>query len=146
MVKLEEITVKAHIQGIEPGQVVTVESVTFMGSDSVNVVYRTLNNALRERMLFRNDESRLSLAQSGRPWGFDASPDEFKLATEAIRINLAYLFDSMMAVHTSNVEPLPHQISAVYEAMLPASHFDLSWPTIRGLARPLWRDFSFPNF
>jgi superfamily II DNA or RNA helicase len=25
----------------------------------------------------------------------------------------------MMAVHTSNVEPLPHQISAVYEAMLP---------------------------
>ena len=25
----------------------------------------------------------------------------------------------MMAVHTSNVEPLPHQISAVYESMLP---------------------------
>src|ERR1041384_5073313 len=24
----------------------------------------------------------------------------------------------MMAVHTSNVEPLPHQITAVYEAML----------------------------
>ncbi|BBI71129.2 hypothetical protein HAALTHF_10350n [Vreelandella aquamarina] len=29
------------------------------------------------------------------------------------------MFDPMMAVHTSNVEPLPHQISAVYEAMLP---------------------------
>ena len=117
--KLEEITVKAHIQGIEPDQIVTVESVTFMGSDSLNVVYRTQSNALRERMLFRSDEPRLSFAQSGCPWGFDASPDEFKLATEAIRINLAYLFDSMMAVHTSNVEPLPHQISAVYEAMLP---------------------------
>lgn len=117
--KLEEIAAKAHIQGIEPDQIVTVESVTLMGSDSINVVYRTMNNALRERMLFRNDEHRLSLAQSGRPWGFDASPDEFKLATEATRINLAYLFDSMMAVHTSNVEPLPHQISAVYEAMLP---------------------------
>lgn len=25
----------------------------------------------------------------------------------------------MMAVHTSNVDPLPHQISAVYESMLP---------------------------
>jgi SNF2 family DNA or RNA helicase len=25
----------------------------------------------------------------------------------------------MMAVHTSNVEPLPHQITAVCEAMLP---------------------------
>jgi superfamily II DNA or RNA helicase len=28
------------------------------------------------------------------------------------------LFDPMMAVHTSNVEPLPHQITAVYEVML----------------------------
>ncbi|MDZ7758673.1 MAG: hypothetical protein U5L00_00225 [Desulfovermiculus sp.] len=31
---------------------------------------------------------------------------------------MAYLFDPMMAVHTSNVEPLPHQITAVYETML----------------------------
>jgi SNF2 family DNA or RNA helicase len=35
------------------------------------------------------------------------------------RIDLAFLFDPMMAVHTSNVDPLPHQITAVYEAMLP---------------------------
>ncbi|MHB8632112.1 MAG: DEAD/DEAH box helicase, partial [Candidatus Limnocylindria bacterium] len=42
-----------------------------------------------------------------------------KLAAEATRIKLAYLFDPMMAVHTSDVMPLPHQISAVYEAMLP---------------------------
>ena len=44
---------------------------------------------------------------------------EFKLGLEAYRINLAHLFDPMMAVHTSNVDPLPHQISAVYESMLP---------------------------
>ena len=37
---------------------------------------------------------------------------------EAYRINLAHLFDPMMAC-TSNVEPLPHQITAVYESMLP---------------------------
>jgi superfamily II DNA or RNA helicase len=41
------------------------------------------------------------------------------LGLEAQRIRLSHLFDPMMAVHTSNVEPLPHQISAVYEAMLP---------------------------
>ncbi|EQD75753.1 SNF2-related protein, partial [mine drainage metagenome] len=29
------------------------------------------------------------------------------------------LFDPVLAVHTSMVEPLPHQITAVYEAMLP---------------------------
>jgi hypothetical protein len=38
---------------------------------------------------------------------------------EAKRIDLAFLFDPMMAVHTSNVDPLPHQITAVYESMLP---------------------------
>ena len=40
----------------------------------------------------------------------------FQLACEAKRIDLAFLFDPMMAVHTSNVEPLPHQITAVYES------------------------------
>ena len=31
---------------------------------------------------------------------------------------MAYLFDPLLAVHTSLVEPLPHQITAVYEEML----------------------------
>jgi hypothetical protein len=54
-----------------------------------------------------------------RPWSFDGDGETFKLAVEAKRIDLAFLFDPMMAVHTSNVEPLPHQITAVYESMLP---------------------------
>ena len=70
-------------------------------------------------MLFRTDEAKLSLAEAGRPWAFDGDGDDFKLAVEAKRIDLAFLFDPMMAVHTSNVEPLPHQITAVYESMLP---------------------------
>jgi superfamily II DNA or RNA helicase len=41
------------------------------------------------------------------------------LVSEAHRIRLAHLFDPVLAVHTSLVEPLPHQITAVYEAMLP---------------------------
>jgi SNF2 family DNA or RNA helicase len=61
----------------------------------------------------------LSITVSARPWAFNASAEEFKLATEALRIHLAHLFDPMIAVHTSNVEPLPHQITAVYESMLP---------------------------
>ncbi|WP_246584498.1 helicase-related protein [Thermus brevis] len=43
----------------------------------------------------------------------------FRLVSEAHRIRLAYLFDPLLAVHTSLLEPLPHQITAVYEAMLP---------------------------
>ena len=43
----------------------------------------------------------------------------FRLVSEAYRIQLAHLFDPRLAVHTSRVEPLPHQITAVYEDMLP---------------------------
>ena len=42
----------------------------------------------------------------------------FRLVSEARRIQFAYLFDPLLAVSTSNVMPLPHQISAVYEEML----------------------------
>ena len=42
-----------------------------------------------------------------------------RLVSEAYRISLAHLFDPYLAVHTSSVEPLPHQISAVYQEMLP---------------------------
>ena len=50
---------------------------------------------------------------------FDADGRLFRLAAEARRIELAYLFDQRLAVHLSRVEPLPHQIQAVYGEMLP---------------------------
>ena len=50
---------------------------------------------------------------------FDADPDEFRLAAEALRIKYAALYDPMSAVYSSAIDPLPHQIRAVYEDMLP---------------------------
>ncbi len=117
--KLEEITKGALVSGIEPGKAVRVMSVDPVGNNAISVVYRTEDGSLRDRMLFRSNEADLFIATAGRPWSFDANGEGFKLAAEAIRINLAHLFDPMMAVHTSNVEPLPHQITAVYESMLP---------------------------
>jgi superfamily II DNA or RNA helicase len=119
MVKIESIRKDAALRGIEPGQVVRVVTTEPLGPDAVTIYYKTTDGRVLERMLFRSDEPSLSLAEEGRPWAFDASCAEFKLGVEAYRIHLAYLFDPMMAVHTSNVDPLPHQITAVYESMLP---------------------------
>lgn len=119
MLKLEDIRPNAVLEGLEPGHVVTVAFTQPVGDNALTAFYKLADGSLRERMLFRADEAKLSLAQSGRPWAFDAPGEDFKLAAEAYRISLAHLFDPMMAVHTSNVEPLPHQISAVYESMLP---------------------------
>ncbi|OMG61446.1 RNA helicase [Stutzerimonas balearica] len=118
MVKLEDIKKDALTRGIEPEEIVRIVSVERVGEHAVTVIYKTNQGRLGEQMLFRTDEARLELAEAGRPWAFDASAEEFKLGLEALRIQLAHLFDPMMAVHTSNVEPLPHQISAVYEFML----------------------------
>ena len=119
MLRLEDIKKNSAIAGLEPGQVVRIVTTEPVGNNAITVYYKTPDGRLQERMLFRTDEANLSLAEVGRPWAFDAPGADFKLVAEAYRINLAHLFDPMMAVHTSNVEPLPHQITAVYESMLP---------------------------
>jgi len=119
MLKLEDIKKDAQIRGLEGDKIVRIVSCEPVGVDAANIFYVDPDGKPGSQMLFRSDESRLEQAEAGRPWAFDAPGDEFKLGLEAYRINLAHLFDPMMAVHTSNVEPLPHQISAVYESMLP---------------------------
>ncbi|MCZ4806714.1 helicase-related protein [Legionella pneumophila] len=119
MLKLEDIKKDAQVRGIQAEEIVRVVQVEPIGDAAITVYYKDSQGNLGEQMLFRSDEARLELATIGRPWAFDAPGAEFKLGLEAYRISQAALFDPMMAVHTSNVEPLPHQISAVYEAMLP---------------------------
>lgn len=119
MLKLADIKKDAQVRGIQGDEIVRVVQIEPVGDHALTVYYKDAQGRLSEQMLFRSDEARLELAQAGRPWAFDAPGAEFKLGLEAYRIHLAYLFDPMMAIHTSNVQPLPHQISAVYEAMLP---------------------------
>ena len=119
MIHLQDIKKDATINGIISGQSVTIISVEPIGDDALTVFYKDNSGAIGERMLFRSDESSLDHVTWGRPWSFDGNGSDFKLAAEAHRIQLAHLFDPLMAVHTSTVEPLPHQITAVYEAMLP---------------------------
>jgi hypothetical protein len=74
-------------------------------------------------LLYRDDEPRLEIVEAGRSWSFDGDGALFRLVSEAHRIRLADLFDPLLAVHTWLLKPLPHQITAVYEAMLPHQPF-----------------------
>jgi SNF2 family DNA or RNA helicase len=82
-------------------------------------VFRRRKGGAIHRQCYRHDEPRLEIVEAGRPWSFDGDGALFRLVSEAYRIRLAHLFDPVLAVHTSLVDPLPHQITAVYEAMLP---------------------------
>ena len=106
------------VRGIEPAGPVSVIDVTWHGDAAVSVAYR-LDGKLGERLLYRTDETNLDITGFAKQWTWDAPADHFRLAAEARRIQLAHLFDPMVAVTTSLIEPLPHQIKAVYGEMLP---------------------------
>ncbi|MYD36276.1 MAG: DUF3883 domain-containing protein [Dehalococcoidia bacterium] len=118
MSKLEDLKTDTAVRGIRPDSLVTVVSVQWNGPDVVTLTYRTPTGQLGEEILFRDSEPRIEVVKQGRPWSFDGDGELFRLVSEANRIKLAHLFDPVLAVHTSEVEPLPHQITAVYEAMI----------------------------
>ena len=117
--KLEQLQTHAAIRGIVPDALVTVVSVQWFGSEALELTYKTAAGRVANELLYRHDEPRLELVEQGRPWSFDGDGALFRLVSEAQRIRLAHLFDPVLAVHTSVVDPLPHQITAVYETMLP---------------------------
>jgi hypothetical protein len=116
---LEELQPNAAVRGILPDQVVSVVSVQWFGSAALELTYKGLSGRLANELLYRHDEARIQVVEHGRPWSFDGDGHFFRLVSEAHRIRLAHLFDPVLAVHTSLVEQLPHQITAVYEVMLP---------------------------
>ncbi len=119
MSRLEDLTPNASIRGIVPDALVTVVAANWFGTNALELTYKTATGKVANELLYRHDEPRLELVEAGRPWSFDGDGSLFRLVAEAHRIRLAHLFDPVLAVHTSMVEPLPHQITAVYEEMLP---------------------------
>ncbi|MFE7093724.1 DEAD/DEAH box helicase [Streptomyces erythrochromogenes] len=115
---LEELKPGLRIDGLVPAEVATLIAAQPHGADAVELTFKTAGGALDQRIVFRKDEERLSVARSGSR-AFDANVRDFKLAAEAQRISLAGLFDPMLAVATSDVQPLPHQIRAVYGELVP---------------------------
>ena len=119
MATLEDVEQGAKITGIDPSGPVTVVHVRWFGRDVLELTYHDIKGQAHTQLLYRDQEHDLGVVEAGLPWAFDGNGFNFKLASEALRIRMAYLFDPWMAVHLSLVDPLPHQISAVYEEMLP---------------------------
>ena len=118
MLKLEQLKQNMRVEGILPGQAVELVAVEQSGPTSASVVYRRADGRTGERVLYRDDEALLSTPTAEAPWPFDGDGRLLSLASEAYRIHLGHLFDPLLAVHSSLIEPLPHQITAVYEDML----------------------------
>ncbi|MDL2285862.1 DUF3883 domain-containing protein [Desulfococcaceae bacterium OttesenSCG-928-F15] len=118
MAQLEQITVGSNVMGLAGKDPVSIVAVKWYGTGVLEVTFKDGKGNLGNQLVYRDDEHTLTILDSNLPWSFDADADLLRLASEAYRINLAYIFDPYLAVHTSSIEPLPHQISAVYQEML----------------------------
>ncbi|MCE9615082.1 MAG: DUF3883 domain-containing protein [Lentisphaerae bacterium] len=116
--RLEDLRKGASIRGILPGRLVSVVDAKWHGDSVVELTYKDDTGRPGIELLYRDREPDLELVSEGQNWSFDADGALLRLVSEAYRIRLAYLFDPYLAVHTSLIEPLPHQITAVYGDML----------------------------
>ena len=63
-------------------------------------------------------EGKITVSSPSERAAFDGNSIQFRLAAEAHRIRLAYQYDPHFAVSVSQVDPLPHQLDAVYSRLL----------------------------
>jgi hypothetical protein len=98
--RLEDLQPNASLRGILPDATVTVVSVEWHGSDALTLVYRGPNGRVADEILYRHDEPRLEVIETGRPWSFDGDGALFRLVSEAHRIRLAHLFDPVLIAQT----------------------------------------------
>jgi hypothetical protein len=137
MTTLEDLKPGAKVSGILPGQSVAIVDVKWHGTTAVELFYKRADGQPGTQLLYRDDEAKLEIVEAERAWHFNADGDLFRLVAEAYRIHLAHLFDPVLAVHTSLIEPLPHQITGEINAKRPEGFDEGTVRTISENSRTL---------
>jgi hypothetical protein len=114
MVAIEESKTGTRLGGLDPKGVAEVVQVARFGADALNPVFR-VNGRVGERLVYRGEETAFDRVEAGGAYAFGGLR---RLASEAYRICLTYLFDPCLAVSASQIGALPHQIIAVYRETL----------------------------
>jgi superfamily II DNA or RNA helicase len=118
MAQLEDLTRGASVKGILADRLIKVLDVKWHGSNAIELTYEDPSGRVDRELVYRDQEPMLEVIEAGQPWSFDGDGALLRLVSEAYRIRLAHLFDPLLAVHTSILDPLPHQITGVYGEML----------------------------
>lgn len=103
-----------------PGQftgAVTVEDATLV-EDTILLRVRTQQGELRDAFISVDDVAEI-LSSQNQSTSASVDANQFFLFVESARIKLAFAYDPHFAVSLSGVRPLPHQLEAVYERILP---------------------------
>src|SRR3989449_381081 len=97
----------------EPVQVI----VSVPMGNSVKLVGKGLRTGkVHEPILSSEQVAKLEVSPEKEP--FDGDPQRFRLGIEALRLALAYEYDPYFSLSIARVDPLPHQLEAVYDYFL----------------------------
>ncbi|GAB3789228.1 helicase-related protein [Spirosoma horti] len=83
--------------------------------DSVRIIGRGDSNQSYDRVIAPEQFDRLTFVEQG---SYDGNAQKFRLAVEAHRLGLAYEYDPYFSLSIARVDPLPHQLEAVYDYFL----------------------------
>ena len=99
----------------EPVRVIRVEAA---GQRHKVTAEGLTTHRIHQRMLGQGDMDALLDLVAEAKTDFRGDPELFALGVEARRIQLGYTFDPFFAVSASRIDPLPHQLEAVYGVLL----------------------------
>jgi hypothetical protein len=114
--KIERLKPNTIAQGSifsEPVQVIT----TIPMGKSIKLIGKGLRTGLvHDPVLSPEQIASLIITSEQEPFNGEAS--RFRLGVEAMRLGLAYEYDPYFALSIARVDPLPHQLEAVYDYFL----------------------------
>ena len=113
------IEVGSIINNLNPSEAVIIDKIRPLGS-KYSLSFTGVNSHKKmSKILDKEQMESLEVVASEGEFNFKGDPEKFVLFAEAERITSAYQFDPLFAINCSVVDPLPHQVEAVYKFLLP---------------------------
>ena len=110
------------IKNLIPTESVEIVKIKKLGT-KYSLDYRGTNTSHHgSRIVTLEQMEDLEILTNEGEFNFCGEPEKFVLFAEAERIKSAYQFDPLFAINCSVVDPLPHQVEAVYKFLLPQPH------------------------
>jgi superfamily II DNA or RNA helicase len=106
------------VSGLEPSELVEIQRVTPFGGKTLVEGVGLQSRRMVKRPLAVEELAAL-IKVRGQEHTFNGDARLFLLGAEAERIRIAHQFDPLFAINSSIVDPLPHQVEAVYRYLLP---------------------------
>ncbi len=113
------VEIGSIVKNLSTSETVVINKIKKLGS-KYSLSFMGVNTHKQgNKILDASQMEALQVVASDGEFNFSGNPEKFVLFAEAERINSAYQFDPLFAINCSVVDPLPHQVEAVYKFLLP---------------------------